>query len=84
MDQAPEATEKKKILSPLQWWLSASAMFALAIVPITVGLFYMLNLTKRLFDQPLQYNPLLGLIIGLLLSLLAGYFYSGIARKHAE
>jgi inner membrane protein involved in colicin E2 resistance len=84
MDLEPENTEKKSILSPLQWWLSASAVFALVIVPLTVAAFYMLNITKRVADYPIQYNPIVGIVVGIVLSLAIGYFYSGVARKHAE
>jgi hypothetical protein len=81
MDQNPE---KKHILSPLQWWLSASAILAFVLVPMTVATFYMLNITKRVADYPIQYNPIVGIVVGILLSLAAGYFYSGVARKLAE
>jgi hypothetical protein len=84
MDPKPETPEKKQILSPFQWWVSASALFALVIVPITIAAFYMLNLTHRVIDYPLQYNAVAGILIGLLISGVVGYFYSGSARKHAE
>jgi len=74
----------RRILSPAQWWLSASAMFSLVIVPITVGIFYIMKVSKTLFDLPPQYSPPFGLLVGLALSLALGYFYSGMARKHAE
>ena len=84
MDQIPDNPEKKRILSPLQWWLSASAIFAFVLVPLTIAAFYMLNITKRVADYPIQYNPFVGIVVGIILSLVIGYFYSGIARKHAE
>jgi hypothetical protein len=83
MDPATENTDKK-ILSPFQWMLSASALFALVIVPLTVGLFYMTNLTNLVAGLPLQYNVVVGLFVGILLSVALGVFYAGIARKHAE
>lgn len=75
---------KRALLTPVQWWLSASALLGLVIVPATIGAFYIFELAKLFFKQPLQYSAVYGLVLGVCLSLAAGYFYSGIARKRVE
>ncbi|MDG6225136.1 MAG: hypothetical protein QCI82_06450 [Candidatus Thermoplasmatota archaeon] len=75
---------KRALLTPMQLWLSASSMLALIIVPASIGMFYIFELAKHLFKQPLQYSAVYGLIFGIVLSLIAGYFYSRIARKRIE
>lgn len=77
---APE----RKILSPSTWLFYSSALFAIILVPVVTGAFYMLRISQRLFDQKLEYSVLAGILVGIIISLAAGYFYSNMARKHAE
>lgn len=84
MENKSGAGQKKLILTTLQWWFSASALLSMVIVPLVVGVFYILELAYRIFNQPAQYSVLYGLMIGIVLSLLAGYWYAGMAKRRVE
>jgi uncharacterized membrane protein len=75
---------ERKILSPSTWLFYSSALFAIILVPVFTGAFYMLRVSQRLFEQKLEYSVIAGIILGIIVSLAAGYFYSNMARKHAE
>ncbi len=75
---------ERKILSPATWLFYSTALFAIVIVPLFTGAFYMLRLSTLLFDAKLEYSVVAGIFVGILVSLAAGWFYSNMARKHVE
>ena len=87
MEEA-ESTEKDKgdvkLMSPISWILTASLVWAIIIVPITMALLYMFRISARLFSLPNQYSAVFGLIIGILISFGVGYYYSHRARRNVE
>lgn len=75
---------KRKILDPATWLLYSTALFAIVLVPLSTGFFYIIRFTETLFQQKVEYSVLIGIFVGIMLSFAAGYFYSNLARKHAE
>ena len=75
---------ERKILAPRTWLLYSTALFSLILVPIVTGAFYMLKISVRLFSAKPEYSVIAGILIGILLSFVAGFFYSNNARKHAD
>ena len=74
----------RKILSPATWILYSAAIFGIILVPATTGFFYMIRFTETLFHVKVEYSVLIGMAVGVILSFIAGYFYSNMARKHVE
>ena len=77
-------SEERKILSPTTWLLYSTALFAIVLVPLATGAFYMVRFSSRFFDEKVEYSVIAGMVLGLLLSFAAGLFYSNMARKHVE
>jgi len=73
--------EKGILLSPLKWWISATILWSILIIPITVAVFYMLYLAPRLFQLPNEFSPLFGIGVGLALSCIVGFLYSRAGMK---
>ncbi len=74
----------RKILSNSTWIFYSSALFAIIIVPLFTGAFYMLRVSQILFNSKLEYSVVAGMILGIIVSIAAGVFYSNMARKHVE
>jgi hypothetical protein len=73
-----------RMMNPLSWILTASIILSIAVVPLTVGVFYIMDLSVIIFGLPNQYGAVFGLLTGILLSIAGGWIYSGYARKHVE
>ena len=87
MEQAESTDEDQgrvKLMNPVAWILSACLIWAIIIVPLTMAFFYMLKISPKLFSLPNQYSAVFGLILGLIISFVVGYFYSNRARKNVE
>jgi xanthine/uracil permease len=84
MESDSEKKGERKILSQTTWLLYSAALFAIVLVPAFTGLFYMIRFTESLFQEKVEYSVLIGMAVGIILSLVAGYFYSNMARKHVE
>jgi len=74
----------KDPLGPKTSFFISFLFWSIVIVPISMGALFMLNIFPRFTKLGNQYSALLGLIVGLVLSLIVGYIYSLRARKHAE
>ena len=74
----------RKILSPGTWYMLSFLIWSVILVPITMGAFFILRISVRIADLENQYSALFGLIFGLILSGIVGFFYAQRARKHAE
>ena len=75
---------ERKILNPATWLLYSTALFAIILVPLTTGFLYMIRISALLFNEKNEYSVIAGIILGVILSLIAGYIYSNMARKHVE
>ena len=86
VEESAEITDKgeKRLLSPATWIIVASLVWSILIVPISVAVFYMFKISYRLFELPSQYSVVMGLGIGIIISIIVGVIYSNIARKHVE
>ena len=84
MESGSGDTMGRKILNPYTWLFYSTALFAVWLVPLTTGAFYMVRVSALLFNAKVEYSVVAGIIFGLLLSLAAGVFYSRMASKHME
>jgi hypothetical protein len=84
MKSETKETGERKILSPSTWLFYSSVLFAIILVPVFTGAFYMLRISQRLFDSKLEYSVIAGILLGIIVSVAAGAFYSNMARKHVE
>jgi hypothetical protein len=86
VEEGENNTDKgeKRLLSPATWVMNASLIMAIVIVPIAVAVFYMFKISYKLFELPSQYSVLMGLGVGITLSIIGGVIYSNFARKHVE
>jgi len=80
--EAPKG--ERRILSPGTWFLLGFLLWSVILVPVTMGVFFILKVSLRVFDLQNQYSAVFGLAVGLVLAAVAGYFYSSQARKRAE
>ncbi|MFO8051236.1 MAG: hypothetical protein R6V01_05995 [Thermoplasmatota archaeon] len=87
MSNGEDTTEEKggrKILSPATWFALSFVFWSVVILPLSIGAFYILKVSNRLFDVDNNYSILMGIAAGLILSVIIGYVYSDKARKLAE
>lgn len=75
---------ERKILSPGTWFLYSIILWSMIIIPISMAAFFILNIFPNLFDMGNQYSAVVGLFVGIVVSVIVGYIYSNMARKHAE
>ena len=83
-EEQPKNKGERKILSPATWFVFSFIFWSAIIIPLSIGLFYILKVSVRLFELDNNYSILYGLAFGLVLSLIVGYLYSNKARKLAE
>ena len=83
-EKRAQDNEKRKILSPGTWFMLSFILWSVIIVPLSIGVFYILKISKNVFDLEIQYSVVFGLIFGLIASAIVGYIYAGKARKQAE
>lgn len=79
-----EGPSERMIMAPYKWLLYSTALFAIILVPIFTGAFYILRVSQLLFQEKLEYSVIAGMTVGLLVSLAAGWFFSNKARERAE
>ena len=85
-ENEPKETQKgeRRILSPGTWFLLSFLLWSIVLVPITMGAFFILRISVRVFELENQYSAVFGLGVGLVLAAVVGYFYSNRARQRAE
>jgi hypothetical protein len=83
-EEQPKKKGERKILSPATWFAFSFIFWSIILTPLSIGLFYILKVSHRLFELDNNYSILYGLVTGLILSLIVGYLYSNKARKLAE
>lgn len=76
--------DRRKMLKPGVWLLYSTALFGMILVPVSTAALYILKLFPKLFQLKNEYSVVAGIGLGLVLSLIAGYLYSNMARKHVE
>ncbi len=85
--KGPEQNPKKdgKLIRSGVWFFYSSILWSIIVVPLVIALFFMLGLAPKLMDKGTpEMSVAMGLIVGLLISLSIGYFYSKAARKNVE
>ncbi|MEA3559431.1 MAG: hypothetical protein U9R75_09290 [Candidatus Thermoplasmatota archaeon] len=83
-EEQPKKKGERKILTPATWFAFSFIFWSIILIPLSVGFFYILKVSVRLFELDNNYSILFGLGVGLVLSLIVGYIYSNKARKLAE
>ena len=83
-DKTAKDTKGDNQLGPRSSFFISFLIWSVVIVPLSMGLFFMLEIFPRFTDLGNQYSVVLGLFIGLVISAVAGYFYSLRARKQIE
>jgi hypothetical protein len=84
MASETDGSTERKIMAPSKWLLYSTALFAIILVPLFTGAFYIIKVSWVLFQERVEYSVVAGMIVGLLASLAAGWFYSNVAKKHVE
>ncbi len=75
---------ERKILSPGSWFFYSFILWSIVIIPLSIAVFFILNVFPNLFDMGNQYSALVGLLVGIVLSLIVSFIYSKRARERAE
>ncbi|MCD6383552.1 MAG: hypothetical protein J7L88_03735 [Thermoplasmata archaeon] len=71
-------------LSPRSVYSYSLFLMTIIVLPLTIGVSYILNLGNKLFNGPAEYSVLFGLGAGALLSIVLGYIYGRMAIKELE
>jgi len=85
MDQenVPQSKERT-VLGPAAWWLYSTLLVSMAVIPFTVGAFYITRFPSDMMELRIEYGVLMGLGLGAVLSMVVGFVLSKMARKNVE
>ena len=82
-EQAPK--KDGKLIRSGVWFFYSMILWSILVIPVVVAFFFMFDFAPKLFDNGTpEMSVLLGIIVGILISLGISYFYSRAAIKNVE
>ncbi|MBN1390992.1 MAG: hypothetical protein JXA22_10165 [Candidatus Thermoplasmatota archaeon] len=73
-----------EVIGPKTYFFISFLIWSIVFVPLSMGVFFMLEVFPKFTDLGNQYSVVIGLFVGLIVSAVVGYIYSTRASKVSQ